>query len=192
MQRHDADAKQDARAKRLVRLQEEVGGRRGDRTPERPWGDFDDRHFAAKARRCRGDLQPDEAGAHDDDAPRRPKPLTQPPRVGEVTQHENPLKIDSRGDEGALSRAGGEHEMAIGEAPARGEFDASRASVDVRRFLAEHEIDALILIELRRPQGEAVRFHRAFQKGLGKRRPLIRQMRLRRQQRHGAYETFFA
>jgi hypothetical protein len=56
MQRDDADAKPEPRAKRLMGVQKESRDLRGYGSPHRAGADFHDRHVAAKARRRRRDL----------------------------------------------------------------------------------------------------------------------------------------
>ena len=83
LDRADADAEAKARAERLVRVEEEVRGRRRDGATERA-GDLDHRHFAADRKRSGGDLEADEAGADHDDAPAGTEPLADRRRVGDV------------------------------------------------------------------------------------------------------------
>ena len=83
LDRVDADAEAEARAERLVRVEEEVRSRRRHGAAERA-GDLDHRHFAAERERSRGDLEADEAGADDDDAPAGTEPLADRRRVGDV------------------------------------------------------------------------------------------------------------
>ena len=105
LDRVDADAEAEARAERLVRVEEEVRGRRRHGAAERA-GDLDHRHLAADRERGGGDLEADEAGADDDDAPAGTEPLADRRRVGDVAQSQHAVEIGAGNGEGARPRAG--------------------------------------------------------------------------------------
>ena len=95
LDRGDADAEPEARPERGVLFQEKIRQDRRDRPAHRA-RDLDDRRLGAEARGGRGDFEPDESGADDDDLGLRAKTLADRGRIGDVAQREDARQIDAR------------------------------------------------------------------------------------------------
>ena len=72
-----------------------------------------------------------------------------------------------------LNAARRQHQLGKLQAGSRGKTQAALGAVDLDSPLAEREIDLVLRIEIVPAQENAVLRRRAFQKGLGERRPLI-------------------
>ena len=144
MNRCDADAKPELRAERLMRGQEERRHFGRDGAAERPVRDFHHRHLAAERQRRRGDLQPDESGADDDDAAPGAQGLPDRLRVADRAQAEYAFEIDAGRAQGPLPRAGREDQMIVSRAGARGELDQPRRAVDPLGLDPKAQIDAMV------------------------------------------------
>ena len=162
----DAEPKPEARAEGGVLFQEKIRHDRRDRPAHRA-RDLDHRRLGPEARGGRGDFEPDESGADDDDLGLGAKPLADRGRVGDVAQREHAGQIDARHIEPPLPRASRKDEMAVIDRAAVGELDLLCSAVDPRRADAEPQVDAL-LAEMRvGPKRQPVDFHLAFEKRLG-------------------------
>src|SRR5208337_1188936 len=127
------------RAEAAMRLEEKVrhDGRYG--AAHRP-GDLDDRHHGAEAGRGRGDLEPDEAGADDNDLAPRAEPLADPGRVGDSPQGKDARKFLARRPESPPPRSGRQDEMPVADRLSLARLEALRRAVDPGRADAEPEI----------------------------------------------------
>ena len=191
LDRGDADAEPEARAEGGVLFQEKIRHDRRDRPAHRA-RDLDHRRLGPEARGGRGDLEPDESGADDDDLGLRAEALADRGRVGDVAEREDARQIDARRIEPPLPRASREDEMSVTDRAAVAELDLLRSAVDPRRADAEPQVDAL-LAEMRvGPEREPMDVHLALEKRLGQRRALIGQILLGGEKNDLAVESLFA
>ena len=103
---------------------------------ERDLGALDERDVASDLPRGGGHLRADPAGPDDRQAPRRPEPLPERVRVGEVTQREHALQAGAGDLHAARARAGRQQQTVIRQPLAVGERDLAGRRVDPgsRRF----------------------------------------------------------
>ena len=177
--------------KARVLSQEKIRHDRRDRPAHRA-RDLDHRRLGPEARGGRGDFEPDESGADDDDLGLRAKTLADRGRVGDVAEREHARQIDSRRIEPPLPRASREDEMAVSNRAAVAELDLLRSAVDPRRADAEPQVDAL-LAEMRvGPERQPMDVHLALEKRLGQRRALIGRILLGGEKNDLAVKPLFA
>ena len=143
LDRGDADAETEARAEGGVLFQEKIRHDRRDRPAHRA-RDLDDRRLGPEARGGRGDFEPDESGADDDDLGLGAKALADRGRVGDVAEREDARQINPRHIEPPLPRAGREDEMSVTDRAAVAELHLLRRAIDPRRADAEPQVDALL------------------------------------------------
>ena len=91
--RFHADPEPHLRAGADMRMVEEIRQHRRH-GPSHRLGDLDDRHVAAERDGGRGDFEPDEAGADDDNLLRRAQALAQRRRFRDGAQHMHALEVD--------------------------------------------------------------------------------------------------
>src|SRR6202044_3425931 len=109
---------------------------------------LDHRRLGAEARGGRGDFEPDESGADDDDFGLWAKPLTDRGRIGDVAEPEPARQIDARHIEPPLPRASRQDEVSERNRAAVAQLHLLRSAVNPRRADAESQVDALF-VEMR-------------------------------------------
>jgi hypothetical protein len=176
-----ADPQLDARS--AVRRQHVRGDFGRSRTRQQARCRLDHRHRQAERTRTGRDLEPDEATAEHGDARRRRESRAQALRIGGVA-HER--KIGQRlapAGNSARARAGGEHQMGVGQHDARAQAHALRHTIDRHGRVGAVQRDAVFGI----PGFSAVQWQgleRTFQKALRQRRALVRQFGFLAHQMH--------
>ena len=166
LDRSDAKPKPEARPEGGVLFQEKIRHDRRDRPAHRA-RDLDHRRLGPEARGGRGDFEPDESGADDDDPGLRAEPLADRGRVGDVAKREHARQIDSRHIEPPLPRASRKDEMPIINRASVAELHLLRSAIDPRRADAEPQVDALLAKMRVGPKREPMDVHFAFEKRLG-------------------------
>ena len=114
LDRGDAKPKPEARAERGVLFQEKIRHDRRHRPAHRA-RDLDHCRLGPEARGGRGDFEPDESGADDDNLGLGAKPLADRGRIGDVAEREHAGQIDAGHIEPPLPRASREDEMSVSE-----------------------------------------------------------------------------
>ena len=104
-----------------MRRGEEMRGRHRDDAAHHPVGQLDDMDVLAVGARDGGEFEADEAGADHHDPVGGGEPLAQLVGLGQRAQIAHAVELDARQWRHPVARAGGEHEMAVGEALAGSE-----------------------------------------------------------------------
>ena len=162
----------------FVRLGIELRDRGRDGAAHHPRQRLDDVHFLAEFAGDRRKLQPDEAGADDDDGLGGLEARVDGVGFGERAQVHDPVEVGAFERQQPVAGAKGEHQMVIRKRRAGGEMDARGRAVDSCHAVAEQEVDAAGFVEGVRPQHQPVGGHLAQEISLGERRALVGRRRL--------------
>ena len=137
---------------------------------------LDDRHLDAEPAGRRGDLLADEAGADDHQASAGDEFGPQAAGVGQGAQGVDVVVVE----EGQAPRraAGRDQQLAVGERLAGVQRQRPRRRVERLGPGAEQQLDPLLRVPVRRPEGDRVLAGRSRQHLLGERRPVVGRLRL--------------
>ena len=191
LDRGDAKPKPEARAESPVLFQEKIRHDRRDRAAHRA-RDLDHRRVGSEARGGRGDLEPDESGADDDDFRLRTETLADRGRIRNVAEREHALEIDARHIEPPLPRAGRKDEMSVTDHAAVAELHPLRSAIDPRRADSEPQVDALLAKMCVGPEREPKDVHFPLEKRLRQRRALVGRILFGGEKNNFTIETLLA
>ncbi len=173
----DLRAKAELDALAAVRFGKKTRGVDRQDPAHRPVGQFDDVHLSAVAARDRGEFKADEPGADHHDVVRRGEPVAQQVGLGEGAQITDAVELDPGQRRHPVARAGGEHEMAVAEALARGKTHGSAHPVDLAHPGSREVVDAVVVVEGIGPHQEEVEADLAVEIILRQWRALVGQHR---------------